>query len=120
MRLDAMHTRRSLQSFQNMFEQRGFYLRRGATGVMVDEQVADHALAALVDEEAESLYAPALDGGIAGQDLGVHVAQHHLGRAGVVPTERTHPLRRLLIKERPQVSRRKMPEIEDFQFQSWG
>src|SRR4051812_44509739 len=103
-----------------MLQQRAFDLLRLTARAMVDEQIADHALAALVDEEAESLYSPVHHGGIAGQDLGVHVAQHHLSRARVVPTERAHPLGRLRIEERPQVSRREMPEVEDFQFRVPG
>ena len=103
-----------------MFEQRALDLLGLGARAVVDEQVADHALAALVDEEAESLHPAVNHGGIAGQDLGVHVAQHHLGGAGVVPTERAHPLGRLRVKERPQVSRRKMPEIEDFHSESLG
>ena len=65
-----------------------------------NEQVADHALAALVDEERVADDAAALDRGIAGQDFGVDVAQDHLRRTAIVPGEQAAPRLDFLVEQR--------------------
>ena len=85
----------------------------GADNV-ADEQVSDDAFILLVNEERVTEDAAALQGSVSGEDLGVHVAQDHLGGAGVVPGEKLGPNRNLIFEQRPKISRRKMTEIEDF------
>src|SRR5579864_3628990 len=80
-----------------------------------DVEVADDALTSLVDKKGVAEDASALDGRIAGQDFGVDVAENHFRRAGVVPGKLVRPELRLIVEQRTQVHRGKVPEVENLQ-----
>ena len=91
-------------------------VRRSAS--IAHKQVADHALALLVNEKRVAEHAAALNGRIARQNLRVQISHNHLGRTGVVPGEQPRPHPDLILQQRPKVSRRKVSEIEDFHGES--
>jgi hypothetical protein len=118
LRLDAVDPRRLLQGRDHVGEQAMFQLVMPVPSVAAAapvgyEQVPDHSLAALVDEEGVSLDVAVLHCGIAREDLGVHVAQDHLRRAAVVPGQQARPYLGLGVQQRTQVGGGEMPEVED-------
>src|ERR1039458_2972226 len=85
LRLHAMNAGRLLQGFDDVGEQAFFDLVPvvAATSVadrVADKEVADHALILLIYKEGVAKDAAALDGGVAGKDFGIHVAEDHPGR----------------------------------------
>src|ERR1700751_1041420 len=111
-----MNSGRLLQCLDHMSQEFQFHLTRvGQTVAIGDVKVANHALAALVNEKGITEDASALDGRITGQNLGVNVAKNHFRGAGVVPRELARPELRLVVEQRAQVHRGKMPEVENFQ-----
>src|SRR6266481_1104054 len=117
--LHAMDTGRLLQSFDDVSEQTFFDLVAvGTTGSVAsrvaDKEVADNALILLVDKEGVAEDAAALDGGISGEDFGVHVAEDHLRGGGIVPRELSAPHGDLIFQQRSKVGGREVSEIEDF------
>ena len=117
LRLHAMDAGRLLQGFDDVGEQAFFDLvtvwtARAPSGGT--KEVANDALALLVNKKGVAKDAAALNGGVAGEDFGVHVAQDHLGGGGVVPRECTSPHGDLIFQQRPKVGGREMSEIEDF------
>src|ERR1700674_3342689 len=122
LRLHAMDTGRLLQSFDDVREQAFFALATvGAVGSVADgvadklanKEVADNTLVLLVDKKGVTEDAAPLDGGITGQNFGVHVPEDHLGRGGIVPGERAPPHGDLLFQQRAKVGGRKVSEIEN-------
>ena len=121
LRLHAMDAGRLLQGFDDVCEQLFFdVVTVGTAGSIADKEVADDALALLVDKEGIAEDAAALNGGVAGKDLGVHVAEDHLGGGGVVPREQASPHGDLIFQQRAKVSGREVSEIEDFHNQVLG
>src|ERR1700687_369908 len=125
LRLHAMDAGRLLQGFDDVGEQALFDLVTVGTAGSVadrvaDKEVADDALALLVDKEGVAEDAAALDGGVPGEDFRVHVAEDHLGRDGVVPGEQASPHGNLIFQQRAKVDGREVSEIEDFHKQALG
>src|ERR1700676_1717712 len=123
LRLHAMDTGRLLQGFDDVSEQSFFDLVTvGAVGSVADrvadrvayEEVTDNALILLVHKKGIPEDAAPLDGGIAGEDFGIHVPEDHLGRGGVVPGERASPHGDLLFQQRSKVGGRKVSKIKNF------
>ena len=115
LRLHAMDAGRLLQGFDDVGEQLFFDLVTvGSARSIADEEVSDDALALLVDKEGVAEDAAALDGGVAGKNLGVHVAEDHLGGSGVVPGEQAPPHGDLIFQQRTKVGGREVSEIENF------
>src|SRR6266481_5701061 len=117
--LHAMDTGRLLQSFDDVSEQTFFDLVAvGTTGSVAsrvaDKEVADNALILLVDKEGVAEDAAPLDGGIAGENFRVHVAEDHLSRGGIVPGKGAAPHGDLLFQQRSKVGGREVSEIENF------
>src|SRR5260370_11541062 len=81
---------------------------------VADKEVADHALALLVDKEGVAEDAAPLDGGVPGENLGVHVAENHLRGSGIVPRKQASPHGDLVFQQRSKVGGREVSEIEDF------
>src|SRR5208283_4621480 len=70
LRLHAMDAGRLLQGFDDVCEQLFFDLvTAGTAGSIADKEVADDALALLVDKEGVAEDAAALNGGVAGKDF---------------------------------------------------
>ena len=112
---DAGESGGALQGADGVLEQLALDLM-AAVGDEVgsfDEEVSDDALVAFVDEIAVAAQASALDGGKAGEDAGVGVTEHHLGRGAVIPVERASPERDLFIDEGAEVGRGEMTEVEN-------
>src|SRR5450631_201280 len=86
----------------------------GTAGSVADEEIADDALALLVNKKGIPKDAAAFDGSVPGENLGIHVAQNHLGRGAVVPGEEPPPHGDLIFQQRTKVSGREVSEIEDF------
>src|SRR5271156_2602033 len=98
-----------------MSQQLEFNLARvGKTVAVGHEQISDNPFAAFIHEEGVAENPSALDGGVAGKDLRVHVAQDHLLRTAVVPREQVGPDSRLVVEQRAQVHGGKVSEIENF------
>src|ERR1700676_4427493 len=123
LRLHAMDTGRLLQGFDNVSEQTFFDLVPvGTTGSVAnrfadrvaDKEVADNALVLFVHKKGVAKDAAPLDGGIAGEDFGIHVPEDHLGRGGIVPRERAPPKGVLLFRRRSRGGGREMSEIKNF------
>ena len=123
LRLDTMDAGRLLQGFDDVREQALFDLVAvGTTGSVAsrvadrvaDKEVADNALILLIDKEGVAENAAPLDGGIAGENLRVHVAEDHLSRGGIVPRELSAPHGDLIFQQRSKVGGREVSEIEDF------
>jgi hypothetical protein len=70
---------------------------------ILDEQIADDALGALINEKTVAVDASALDGGEAGEDSGVGVTQNHVGRGSVIPMESASPDRNFLLHQGTKV-----------------
>src|SRR5271165_1524397 len=85
-----------------------------------DKEISDYALAAFVNEKCVAEDSSAIDGRVAGQNLGVHVAENHVGGPAVVPGKQPRPHADLVLQQRTQVDGRKMPEIENFHPRSWS
>src|ERR1700686_740858 len=114
-----MDAGRLLQGFDDVGEQALFDLvtvgtAGSVTDRVADEEVADDALILLVHKKGVAENAAALDGGITGEDFGVHVAQDHLGGGGVVPGKRAAPHGDLIFQQRSKVGGREVSEIENF------
>src|ERR1700681_1778001 len=119
LRLHAMDAGRLLQGFDDVREQSFFDLVAVRTTGSVadrvaDKEVADNTLVLLVDKKGVTEDAAPLDGGIAREDLGVHVPEDHLRRGGVVPGKRAAPHGDLIFQQRSKVGGREMSEIENF------
>src|SRR5271155_4576919 len=109
-----MDSRRLLQSFDHMRQQLNFNLVRVRQPVAVgDEKIADHSLAAFVNEKAVTEDAAALDGCISWKDLRVDIAQDHLRRSVVIPGKQAGPGPRLIVKQGTQINGGKMSEVEN-------
>src|SRR6266536_1304551 len=93
-----------------MAQQLGLDLIAAAGGTigLFDEEVADDAFGALVNEIAVSAHASALDGGIARKNARIGIAQDHLDRGPVVPVQQALPDGGLLLHEGAQVRGGKM------------
>src|SRR6266567_2027777 len=116
LRLHSMNPRRLLQGLDDMREQPQFDLAGIGEAVAIGHvEVANHTLAALVHEERVTEDAPAIHGRISWQDFRVDIPQNHLRRSGIVPQEQPRPDQCLLVEQRTQVHRRKMPKVEDLQ-----
>jgi len=77
-----------MQGFDDVGEQLFFDLVTAGSSVSVaNEEVSDDALALLVHKKGIAEDAATLDGGVARKDFGIHVAQDHLRRGGVIPGE---------------------------------
>ena len=86
LRFDAMDAGRLLQGFDHVREQPGFHFVRIRQAAAVgDKKISNHALAAFVNKKRIAEDSSAIDGRVARQDLGVHVAKNHVGGAAVVP-----------------------------------
>src|ERR1700730_2609091 len=114
-----MDAGRLLQGLDDVREQALFDLVpvRTATSVadrVADEEVTDNTLILFVDKEGVAEDAAALDGGISGEDLGVHVAEDHLSRSGIVPRELSAPHGDLIFQQWSKVGGREVSEIENF------
>ncbi len=94
------------------------FVRIGQTSPIGHEQVANYTLAAFVNEECVADDAAALDGGITRQNLGIHVAQDHLGRTAVVPGEQARPFPDLVLEQWTQIDRGKVSEIENLHLEA--
>jgi len=110
LRFYAMHARRLLQGFKNVLDEAEFE-SSSILAVWSDEEVADDAFAALIDEEAVADEAASFDCGISGQNLRIHISQDHVGRAAIVPRKLLSPLLDFLVEEGSQVRGRKVPEV---------
>src|ERR1700722_231553 len=105
-----------LQGFDDMSQQAQLALGGiGNENAVLDKKVADHALAALVDEERITKDFAAFDGGVAGKDFRIDVAQDHLRRAAVIPREQARPNLCLVLQQGAQIGGGKMPEVENLQ-----
>jgi hypothetical protein len=115
LRLDAVNSRRLLQGLDDV-TQKSFFHFASVKRLLAfaDKEVADHALALLVNEKRVAEDPSAFDGRVTGKDLGIHVAKNHLGRTRVVPGKKTRPHGNLLLQQRAKVSSREVAEIEDF------
>ena len=88
LRLHTVDAGRLLQRFNHVGQQAELNLSSvGKTAAVSDEQVANHALAAFIDEKRIAEDASTVDGGVAGQNLGIDVAQDHFRRPAVIPRE---------------------------------
>src|ERR1700722_1085450 len=113
---NAMDAGRLLQGFDDVSQQAQFHgTRIGKAAAVRDKEIADHSLAAFIDEKRIAEDFPAVNGGIAGKDFRIDVAQNHLRRAAVVPGEQARPYLRFLFQKRTQIRRGKMPEVENLQ-----
>src|SRR5579871_2280886 len=116
LRFHPMDSRRLLQGFDHMRQQPDFYLTRIRQAAPVCyKQIADHSLAALVNEKRVPKDTAAVNRGIARKDLGVDVAQNHLRRAGVVPRQKLCPQPGFIVEQGPKVDGGKVPEVENLQ-----
>ena len=94
LRFDAVDAGRLLQGFDHMDQQPAFDLLRAGSAISISvshEQIADHSFITFIDEKGVAEDLAPVDGSVAGQDLGIDVAQDHLCRAGVVPGEQARP-----------------------------
>src|SRR5258708_12766135 len=112
-----MDTGRLLQSFDDVSEQTFFDLVAvGTTGSVAsrvaDKEVADNALILLVDKEGVAEDAAPLDGGIAGENFRVHVAEDHLSGGGIVPGKGAAPHGDLLFHQRSKAAATQLPHIQ--------
>ena len=115
LRLDAVNAGRLLQRFDHVGQQPLFdFAAVQAASAIVHKQVADHALALFVDKKGVTANTAALDGRVTGKDLGVHVTQNHLRRAGIIPGQFARPRGDFLLQERAKVGGGEVAEIEDF------
>ena len=78
-----------------------------------DKQIADHALAAFIDEEGISHHVAAFHCCITRQDLRIHVTQDHVRGVAVIPAKHAAPRLDLLIEQGAEVAGREMPEVEN-------
>jgi len=78
-----------------------------------DEKIANHSLAAFVYKKRIAENASAIEGRVARKNLGIDVAQNHVGGAAVIPGEQAGPEVDPLVEQRAQVRRGEMPEIEN-------
>src|SRR5258708_37049267 len=114
-----MDTGRLLQSFDDVSEQTFFDLVAvGTTGSVAsrvaDKEVADNALVLLIHKEGVAEDAAPLDGGIAGENFRVHVAEDHLSGGGIVPGKRAAPHGDLLFQQRSKGGGREESRIENY------
>src|SRR5208282_5781584 len=86
----------------------------GTASSVAHEKISDDPLALLINKEGVAKNAAPLDGGVAGENLGVHVAQDHLGGGSVVPREQASPHGDLIFQQRSKIGGREMSEIENF------
>src|ERR1035438_4587688 len=115
LRFHTMDPGRLLQGFDDVREQPLFNLAPvGSSSSIAHKQVADHAIALLVHKKRIAKNVAALNRGIAGKNLGLHVAENHLGRLCVVPGKKASPERDLFLQQRSKIGGREMAEIEDF------
>src|ERR1017187_5995575 len=97
-----------------MRQQLQFHLTRvGKTVAVGHEQISDHALTAFIQKEGVAENAAALDGGVAGKNFRVDIAQDHLGRSAVVPRKQVRPDSSLIVEQGTQIHGRKMSEVEN-------
>src|SRR5580704_14930328 len=114
LRLDPMDAGGLLQRLDYMREQLYFdFVRVRNPAAVRDIKIADHSLAAFIHKEAVTENAPAINGGVSGQDFSVDIAQDHLRRPVVIPREQARPRARLIVEQGAQVDRRKMSEIKN-------
>src|ERR1039458_8898842 len=114
-----MNARRLLQGFDDVSKQAFLNLMTVVTAGsfadrVADKKISDDALALLINKEGVAEDAAPLDGRIAGKNLGIHVAQDHLGGGSVVPREQPSPQGDLIFQQRSKVGGREMSEIENF------
>src|SRR5437764_7614872 len=115
LRFNAVYSRRLLQGFDHVGQQSAFdFLAIRAVIARADEQIADHALAALVDKERITEDFAAGDGRVTGQEFCVHVTEDHFRRTAVVPAQQLSPCADFVLEQRTQVGGSEMPEIEYF------
>ena len=89
---NAVDSRRLLQSLDHVRQQPRFYIHTVGSPISVRyEKIANYALAAFVYEERISHDSSPLYRRITGQDLGIYIAQDHIGRSVVVPGEHARP-----------------------------
>src|SRR5262249_45241025 len=84
---------------------------RKANGV-IRVEIADHALATLVDKESVPADAVILYRGVSGQNLRIDVTENHLRGGTVIPGHHVRPQPALVLQQRPKVMRAEMPEIQ--------
>ena len=113
--LNTIYPWRLLQGFDDMGHQLLFDgLRILQAASVSNEKISDHTLTALIDEEGIARDPAPLQGGISGQDFGVHVAQDHGCRAAVVPGEQVRPDLDFVLQKGAQVGGREVPQVENF------
>src|SRR4030095_6395488 len=89
------------------------FMAFGGAAAVGHKQVADDSFAALVDEEGVAEDAPTLYSGVARQNLGVDVAEDHVGGTGVIPGEQTRPDLGFVVQQGAEINGREVPEIEN-------
>src|SRR5437764_3602146 len=106
---------RALQGLNHVGQEFEFNVMNGILRpiTVAHVKVADYALGTFVHKERITKNAPALDGRIAGKDLGINVTENHLRRTAIVPGKQARPYLRLALKQRAQVRGRQVPEVED-------
>ncbi len=77
-------------------------------------QIADYTFVPLIHKKRIAVQLSALDGRIARQNARIHIAENHVRRRAVIPSQFIRPHFRLLLQQRSQVSRGEVPEIDDF------
>src|SRR5580658_3609692 len=120
LRFDAMNSWGLLQSFDHMGEQPRFHLVGiGQAPAVRNKKISNNTLAAFVNKERIAENSSAIDGRITRQNLGVDVAQNHVGGSAVIPGEQARPYADLVLQQGTQVDGGKMPEIENLHAGSW-
>ena len=115
LRLDALNARGVLEELKEIVEEGLRDLKHLRWVVCGGEGVADNGFLAFVDAEGEATDAAAIEGDEAGQDAGVEILEEEFGRALVVPAQALLPETRLGFKQRAQLTRRKMAEVQDLE-----
>src|SRR6185437_7154461 len=104
----------ALQGVNHMHSQSPLHgIVRQADG-SISIEVPNHPFASFINKEGVAAHTSIFHCGISWQDLGINVAENHLGRRTIVPRHAICPELRFMIEKWPQVRAAEMPEIEDF------
>src|ERR1044071_8573200 len=109
LRFNALYAGRLLQRVDYVHGQPVFYRVAWDADGIVGVKIADDAFAAFIDKKRVAANMPVFHGGIAGQDLGIDIAEDHLGRGSVVPRHHLRPQKGLSLQQGTEVVRAEVP-----------
>src|SRR5438067_9723807 len=109
-----MDARRLLQSLNGVGQQAKPYFGILLGVVEAHEQITDHALSSLVNKKGIAGHAPILQSNVSRQNLGVDVAQDHVGGTLIVPGHGLRPKLAFAVQQRAQAAGGVVPQVEDF------